>query len=58
MGCLPANTLAGIQEAKDRILADEEETIQLSVVRDRFHRHGSHGLRHMLQLHSTAIVLR
>ena len=57
MGRIQANTHTTVQEATIRIYADEEKRVQLSFIGDSLHCHGSFGLRHLLQLHTTAAIL-
>lgn len=57
MGRIQADTYTAIQEATIRIFADEEKRVQLSFIEDSLHCHGSFGLRHLLQLLTSAAIL-
>ncbi len=57
MGRVQADTYIAIPEATIRIFADEEKRVQLSIVGDDLHCHGSFGLCHLLQFRTTTAIL-
>ena len=58
MGRIQANTHTPIQEAGVRVFTYEEEGVQLPIIRDCIHRHGSSDLCDLLLLYTTAFILR